>query len=40
MQNQTILSDIFGINIASDRQYGPLAESDIEQQLNTTIQED
>lgn len=40
MQNQTTLSDIFGRNISTDGQYVPLAVSDIEQQLNTTIQED
>ena len=40
IQNQTTLSDIFGRNITTDGQYVPLAVSDIEQQLSTTIQED
>lgn len=35
MQNQTILSGIFGRNLTADGQYVPLAISDIERQLKT-----
>ena len=41
MQNQTILSGIFGRTLTADGQYIPLAAADIERQLNAeTIQED